>query len=292
MQRHSWLVVLGTLAALQGGCATAAEASRPSNYGGAPQKKSGAPEGVIAGGFGPQDATVSDERVASTEAAPPAAPSPPPPPPPPPPGQAPRSPAEEKSKKESVEDKGSAHDSAMIVYTAVITMAVYQVQPNLAMVERIAKEQGGYLSVRTDNKITVRIPRAKFEPTLAAIEKIGDVLHRDVTAEDVTDQYVDLEIRIKNAKAMQTRLKQLLEKAAVKEALEIEKELARVTEELELMEGRLKLLKDKIAYSSITVVFEGRGATLPGASKVRLPFPWLGHLGLVNLLQLREERTP
>jgi hypothetical protein len=290
MQRHSWLVVLGTLAALQGGCATAAEAARPSNYGGASQKKGSQGDVVAAGGFGPQDATVSDERVASTEAAPAAAPSPPPPPAPP--GQPQRPPAEEKSKKESTEDKGSAHDSAMIVYTATITMAVYQVQPNLAMVERIAKEQGGYLSVRTDNKITVRIPRAKFEPTLAAIEKIGDVLHRDVTAEDVTDQYVDLEIRIKNARAMQTRLKQLLEKAAVKEALEIEKELARVTEELELMEGRLKLLKDKIAYSSITVVFEGRGATLTGASKVRLPFPWLGHLGLVNLLQLREERTP
>jgi len=290
MQRHSWLVVLVTLAALQGGCATASETGRPSNYGG-PQKKVSEGDVLAAGGFGPQDATV---RLASTEAAPAADPSPPAPPapPPPPPGQAPRSPAEEKSKKESVEDKGSAHDSAMIVYTAVITMAVYQVQPNLALVERIAKEQGGYLSVRTDNKITVRIPRAKFEPTLAAIEKIGDVLHRDVTAEDVTDQYVDLEIRIKNAKAMQTRLKQLLEKAAVKEAIEIEKELARVTEELELMEGRLKLLKDKIAYSSITVVFEGRGATLPGASKVRLPFPWLGHLGLVNLLQLREERTP
>ncbi len=290
MQRHSWLVVLGTLAALQGGCARA-EAARPSNYGGASKKTGFQGDVLAAGGFGPQDATVSDERVASAEAAPAAAPSPPPPPPPPP-GQPQRSPAEEKSKKESGEDKGSAHDSAMIVYTATITMAVYQVQPNLAMVERIAKEQGGYLSVRTDNKITVRIPRAKFEPTLAAIEKIGDVLHRDVTAEDVTDQYVDLEIRIKNARAMQTRLKQLLEKAAVKEAIEIEKELARVTEELELMEGRLKLLKDKIAYSSITVVFEGRGATLPGASKVRLPFPWLGHLGLVNLLQLREERTP
>jgi hypothetical protein len=288
MQRHSWLVVLGTLAALQGGCATAAEAARPSNYG-ASQKKGYEGDVLAAGGFGPQGAPVSDGRVASTEAAP-AAPSPPPPPPPP--GQAPRAPAEEKSKKESTEEKGSAHDSAMVVYTATITMAVYQVQPNLAMVERIAKEQGGYLSVRTDNKITVRIPRAKFEPTLAAIEKIGDVLHRDVTAEDVTDQYVDLEIRIKNARAMQTRLKQLLEKAAVKEAIEIEKELARVTEELELMEGRLKLLKDKIAYSSITVVFEGRGATLTGASKVRLPFPWLGHLGLVNLLQLREERTP
>jgi hypothetical protein len=86
---------------------------------------------------------------------------------------------------------------------------------------------------------------------------------------------------------MQARLRQLLERAAVKEALEIEKELARVTQELELLEGKLKLLKDRIAYSTITVVFEPRGATLQ-ATRIRLPFPWLSQLGLPNLLSLEE----
>lgn len=184
-----------------------------------------------------------------------------------------------------------ARESHLMVYTATITMAVYQVQPNLALVERIAKESGGYLSLRNDSQITVRVPRARFDAALGAIEKIGDVLHRDVSAEDVTDQYMDLEIRIKNARAMQTRLKQLLEKAAVKEAIDIEKELARVTQELELFEGKLKLLGDKIAYSTITVVFAARGNALQSASRVRLPFPWLQQLGLVNLLQLEEERA-
>jgi len=233
-----------------------------------------------AGDFEAPKGAPADERMASTEAVAPAAP----PPPPGAPAQAPQP----KDKKDASDQ--APRDSSKIVYTATITMAVYQVQPNLAAVERIAKEEGGYLSIRNDSRITIRVPRAKFEQTLAQIEKIGDVLHRDVTAEDVTDQYTDLEIRIKNARAMQTRLKQLLEKAAVKEAIEIEKELARVTQELELLEGKITLLKDKIAYSTITVAFEGRGATLPGASKVRLPFPWLSQLGLVNLLQLREER--
>ncbi|HEY8078464.1 MAG TPA: DUF4349 domain-containing protein, partial [Labilithrix sp.] len=101
--------------------------------------------------------------------------------------------------------------------------------------------------------------------------------------------YTDLDIRIKNARAMQTRLKALLEKASVKEALEIEKELNRVTQDLELMEGKLKLLKDKIAYSTITVAFEPRGSTLQ-TSRVRLPFPWLSQLGLPQLLQLDEAK--
>jgi hypothetical protein len=214
-----------------------------------------------------------------------AQPTAPPPPPPPHGGQAaqptasdPRPGAEEPTR-----------DASMMIYTARITMAVYQVDHGLATVEKVAKDMGGYLSLKRDREITIRVPRARFEPALAAIDTIGDVLHRDVQAQDVSDEYVDLEVRIKNARAMQARLKQLLERAPVKEALEIEKELHRVTEQLELFEGKLKLLKDKIAFSTITVVFQARGSTIQ-ATRIRLPFPWLPQLGLPNLLNLREDK--
>jgi hypothetical protein len=177
----------------------------------------------------------------------------------------------------------------MLIYTARITLAVYQVEQGLAAVEKIAKDMGGYLALKRDREITIRVPRARFEPTLAAVDKIGDVLHRDIQAQDVTDEFVDTEIRIKNARAMQVRLKALLEKAPVKEALEIEKEMRRVTDEIELLEGKLKLLKDKIAYSTVTVVFEPRGSTIQ-STRIRLPFPWLTSLGLPTLLQLSEDR--
>lgn len=181
-------------------------------------------------------------------------------------------------------------DTSRIVYTARVTLAVYQVDQGLGAVEKIARDQGGFLATKRDREITVRVPRDRFEIALAAIDKLGDILHRDVAAQDVTDEFVDLEIRIKNARAMQTRLKALLEKAPVKEALEIEKELHRVTEELERLEGRLKLLRDRIAYSTITVAFEPRGSAIQ-ATRIRLPFPWLSQLGLPNLLSLTEEKS-
>jgi len=200
-------------------------------------------------------------------------------------------PPSEKKPEPAASDPAQAqpHDTSMLIYTARITMAVYQVDQGLAAVEKVARDMGGYLSVKKDREITIRVPRARFDPTLSAIDKIGDVLHRDVQAQDVTDEYVDLEIRIKNARAMQVRLKQLLEKAAVKEALEIEKEMRRVTEELELLEGKIKLLKDKIAYSTITVAFEARGSAIQ-STRIRLPFPWLQQLGLPALLQLQESK--
>jgi hypothetical protein len=179
------------------------------------------------------------------------------------------------------------HDQQYLIYTAHVTMAVYQVGPGLDQVERIGLDLGGYLSQRTDTQVTIRVPRARFDEALKKVEASGDVLHREVSAQDVTDEFIDLESRLKNAKVMRDRLQQLLLKAVVKEALEIEKELGRITGDIEAMEGKLKLLRDRIGYSTITVTFEARGAGAVRDMPLRLPFPWLSNLGLSRLLSLQ-----
>ncbi|MBX3230279.1 MAG: DUF4349 domain-containing protein [Labilithrix sp.] len=213
--------------------------------------------------------------------------------PPPPPGTpAPQPPSgaaqPAKARTEAPKDAKDA-TRAYVIYTARFVMAVYQVDQGISAVERIAKDSGGYLSMKKDREITIRVPRQRFEQAVAAVDTIGDVLHRDIAAQDVTDEHVDLEIRIKNARAMQQQLTALLTRANVKEALEIEKELHRITEELERLEGRLKLLNDKIAFSTITVAFEPRGNTMT-TQRPRLPFGWLSGLNLPTLLQLSEDK--
>ncbi len=225
-------------------------------------------------------------READRDGVPEMADAPAAPPPPPPPGN----PSAASTKKNDETSRAVAgHDSTMLVYTANMNLAVYLVDQAIGQVEQIAKDNGGFLSSRGDNQIVIRVPRSRFQAALAAVEKTGDVLHRDVRAEDVTDAYMDLEVRIKNARAMRDQLAALLQKANVKEALEIERELGRVTEELERMEGQMKLLKDKLAYSTITVTYAARGSTIE-ANKVRLPFPWLSSLGLPSLLRLEDNK--
>jgi uncharacterized protein DUF4349 len=179
------------------------------------------------------------------------------------------------------------HSAAMLIYTANLSLAVYQVEPQLDAVERIARELGGYLATRQDTAITVRVPRDRFDEAVARIEQQGDVLHRDIKARDVTDEYVDLEARLKNDFAMRDRLTQLLQRAAVKEALDIEKELGRVTEEIERLEGKLKLLRDQIAFSTITVIFAPLEQQTVHDTSLLAPFPWLQDLGLQSLLNVR-----
>jgi hypothetical protein len=191
----------------------------------------------------------------------------------------------------STQPKQVANDGVesgqMLIYTANLTMAVYQVEQGLAAVEKIAHDLGGYLATRTDRTITIRVPRAQFETALKMIEPAGDVVHREIKAEDVTDEFFDLEVRLRNARAMRDRLAKLLQQAAVKEALDIEKELSRVTEEIERIEGKLKLFRHRVAYSTLNIAFQARGSKVE-TRPLRLPFSWLDQLGLPNLLQLED----
>ncbi|MBV9946359.1 MAG: DUF4349 domain-containing protein, partial [Myxococcales bacterium] len=179
-----------------------------------------------------------------------------------------------------------AHSAAMLIYTANLTLAVFQVEAGLDAVERIARDTGGYLSNRQDNAITIRVPRDRFDDAVSRVEGLGDVTHRDIRAQDVTDEYVDLEARLKNAYLMRSRLGELLARASVKEALDIERELGRVTEEIERMERRLKLLRSDIAFSTITATFAPVVAQAVHDSSLLAPFPWLRELGLESLLDV------
>jgi hypothetical protein len=179
----------------------------------------------------------------------------------------------------------ASHEATMLAYSANLTLAVFQVDKSLGAVETTARELGGYLAQRGDAQVTVRVPRPRFDEAMGRIEKLGDVVHRNVAAEDVTDEFVDLELRLKNARAMRDQLADLLKGAAVKDAVEIEKELAKVTEVIEQIEGRLKVLRDKVGYSSITVSFQA-SAPSPVRSTAILPFTWLDTLGLEALLNV------
>ncbi|WP_438018576.1 DUF4349 domain-containing protein [Sorangium sp. So ce315] len=181
----------------------------------------------------------------------------------------------------------SASPAPLLVYTAQVAMAVFEVSASLGKVEALAQELGGFLARRDDRTITIRVPAARFDEALKRLEGLGDMLQRNVVAEDVTEEFLDLGVRIRNARAVRDRLEKLLEKATkVEESIQLERELARVTSELERLEGRLKYLRDRIAFSTLTVSFHPRSTETITPSGPRLPIDWLNELGLSRLLNL------
>lgn len=214
--------------------------------------------------------------------------APPPPPPPPPMNQpAPQGGEASPSKPRVMEQASPSSRGPILIYTAQITMAVFEVQAALGQIEDLARELGGFLARRDNNSITIRVPAVLFDTAIRKIEKTGDVLNRNVVAQDVTEEYRDLELRIRNARAVRDRLEQLLAKAAkVEESVMVERELERVSAELERMEGRLKFLRDRAAYSTITVTYQPKQRGETTQTPFRLPVYWLNELGISRLLSL------
>lgn len=230
------------------------------------------------------DRAEKDERVAEYRPQPARKPGgAPPPPPPPPPAGVPEPPPPAKA------DAGQAVQirAPMLIYTAQITMAVFEVAAGLAKVETLGKELGGFVAKRDDRSVTIRVPAARFDDAVRRIEGFGDMVHRNVQAEDVTEQFHDLEVRLSTARSVRQRLTELLAKATkVEESLAIERELDRVVGEIERLEGKLKFLRDRAAFSTITVAFDAKPKEQVGNGQVRLPVPWLHNLGLRRLLSL------
>ncbi|WP_438027563.1 DUF4349 domain-containing protein [Sorangium sp. So ce233] len=231
----------------------------------------------------PPPATPARAPGATAQAAGPAGPAPPGPAPQPattPTGAAPQGAAQTAA-------AVSASPAPLLIYTAQIVMAVFEVGASLGKVEALAQELGGYLARRDDRTITIRVPAARFDEALKRLEGLGDMLQRNVVAEDVTEEFLDLGVRIRNARAVRDRLEKLLDKAVkVEESIQLERELARVAGELERLEGRLKYLRDRVAFSTLTVSFQPRSTETITPSGPRLPIDWLNELGLSRLLNL------
>ena len=129
--------------------------------------------------------------------------------------------------------------------------------------------------------LVVRVPAQQFYAALDKLETLGQVSDRYVRAQDVTDAFRDLEMRLRNAEAVRDRLVKLLDKAPdVPQSLEVERELDRITERIELLKGQLKSMGDRIAFSTITIRFQAKRDEVINP-EFQLPFEWL-----------RQPRTP
>ena len=126
-------------------------------------------------------------------------------------------------------------------------------------------ENKGYLSNdnitnysgRTRYRITIRVPADNFDKLLEQISGTAKkVDSKEIKSLDVTEEFVDVEARIKTKKELEARYKELLKQAnKVDDILTIEKEIGLLRTDIEAVEGRLRYLNDKVAYSTLIVEF-------------------------------------
>ncbi|HOC06549.1 MAG TPA: DUF4349 domain-containing protein [Bacillota bacterium] len=149
-----------------------------------------------------------------------------------------------------------------VIYSAYLSVTVTNVDKAVQDLDAKATSLGGYISEsnRNHNKeyptasITYRIPQTKYLEFLAYARSLGEFSTEKTDTTDVTEEYIDLEARLANRLVHEERLLEMLGKAeTVEELLFVEKELARVREDIEVIEGKLRYLSQMVEMATVTV---------------------------------------
>jgi chromosome segregation ATPase len=148
-----------------------------------------------------------------------------------------------------------------IIRTARMTMEVRKYEQALDSLKsvlerfeaRIESEEESRHSYRVQNQFTIRVAPEKLDPLMEAIEAIGiDVDNKSINSRDVTARYVDLETRLASKRAVIQRYREILKTAkTVNDILNVEEHLRKVVEEVESMEGQLRVLKNQVGESTL-----------------------------------------
>jgi len=185
------------------------------------------------------DEAVSETRVVSNQsmaASPEAMPSPPP-------------------EQEELEKK--------IIRNGNLTIESKNLKSSKTYLDTLVDFYSGYISSESFNdqedqlsyNITCRIPAEKFDLFISGVESSPDkIISKSVNANDVTEQYYDVKIRLENERQVEKRYLELLAQArSVKDILDIEENLGKVRQEIESKEGRLRYLDDRIGFCTLNI---------------------------------------
>jgi hypothetical protein len=192
-----------------------------------------------------------------------------------------------------------AQASAHVIYTGGVTM-LEESEKMPALIDAIidlAEAQGGRIQSRRDDGVSIRVPSTVFRETMTKIDRLGVVTQRLVAAEDVSEEMHDAEVRLMNLQATRKRLQELFAKANdIPTTLTIERELERVSQEIDRVEGRLRFLQARASMSTIDVRIAAKPkaaivaatpdpvpAPPPKRHGIRLPITWLDKVDAAHL---------
>jgi len=145
-------------------------------------------------------------------------------------------------------------------------------------IEQLYQEFNGYVASenhfnygeRLQHEQEIRMPSQNFDPFIQKLETLGTkVENKNISTQDVTEEFIDVEARLKTKKDLEARYRELLKFAKkVDEMLSIENQIGNVRAEIESMEGRLNYLKNQVAFSTIKITYyEVTGVDFGFASK-------------------------
>ncbi len=157
----------------------------------------------------------------------------------------------------------------MMIYQGNIVIEVSDYHQAANAIQAEAIEIGGYVvessyfesgQGQLDGTMTIRVPEQYFHSFLGSVaESDGKVLEQFTQGNDVTEEFVDLDARLKSKRVVEERLLGFMEQAdSTENLLKISNELAAVQEEMEQLMGRIQFLENQVDFSTITITIQER----------------------------------
>jgi hypothetical protein len=139
-------------------------------------------------------------------------------------------------------------------------------------VTNLMQSQGGYISgsqAQADGSdrlrsgvVTFQVPSNKFDATVASLRRLGKAESIQITGNDVSSQYVDLQARLRNAEAQRDAMLALLQQAkSVSEIIQVQTQLGQITGQIEQLKGQIDYLDHTTSYATLAVTIREVAAT-------------------------------
>jgi len=160
--------------------------------------------------------------------------------------------------------KGKELENRKLIWTADLEFQVKNVEASTEEINKLSEKYDGFVSDmslsnnshRISNTITIRVPNAQFQKFVSAIKGESIFMDRsNISSQDVTEEFVDIEARLKAKREVRDRYIEVLQTktGSVKDIIEAEEAIRVITEEIEAKEGRLRYLTDRVDLSTVTL---------------------------------------
>lgn len=141
-----------------------------------------------------------------------------------------------------------------IIQNADYRLSVNEVDSTRKNIENIAEQYNGYVQTSGTYETVIRIEAENMDQVLLEIESLGEIVYKNISGNDVSNNYYDAQIRLENALNSRTRYLELLEQAEnVEAALLVEKELERLNQTIELLKAKMNNINHLSSYATITI---------------------------------------
>jgi hypothetical protein len=175
----------------------------------------------------------------------------------------------------STHSRGDSVVSSMIIRTGEASVEVDSLERGIRAVRALAGHVGGYIANSSiaagideahSATLEIKIPASHFDEAINGLQPIGHLESVSVNAEDVGEEFVDVAARAVNGRKLEQRLIDILgtRTGKLSDVLAVERELARVREDIERQEGRMRYLRTRAAMSTLSVTVHEKAPVVAG----------------------------